>query len=1242
MPCNKDNCPDYTPQGDGSGDVCSNPCGVTVNKKISPDWNTELINVPSWNRDRIMYYYDDVCEQPALHTLDGSTDPETDGLDLQYGIGGITSPNAGRVRQLLQTGYWWFGNSVICPPYFGYGRNATVPPVPVRYWDHYPSEQSFEPIRSDTWFSYVYDTANGVTGRPCHVYCYYMYTLSSGSGDGATYDTYYGIEKVPYTCPCVPDESYVFYDLEDGKITGEEETDPYPLIWTVGTKQKRIAFSYTGAQISANVYVRAFGLESQPDVKNTLGPETLLYTTSGPNGVELYSEKGTYEKLLKSGNSKHRYNTELQVRSGDTVIALISATFRPVAGVGDSSRQDSKFKLVGIKLRGSNSNSLGNNITYDLYARKEKDQKFTKLGVVRFTNIARSDSKKGVPVTFHMSEPLQVTASTGTNLEQMGFYQVWNGNTSSTYMSSQGNFWKSREANVVQDYALPNGTILRMNISGYWDSDEETYYTRWKIQSIIRYGSDYVLGDGSTYTGQNTYYLYYPSPTAPDKVGVALMVSGASDGEWSEGTTKIIPGETINGWTVTDVKHSTDLFNMHVAYITDGTSDFTKDTIYTSSGGIDVNVKAGWGIKDRAAIVGTYEFQRKEIIYVTGEANLDVPQEDLDVVKPSLQAIVENGKVTGVQILKPGKNLTDPLIEPIIIAIEPPPGFIDKNKYLQFIKDGEDPDIAYEKAKGVGARAFAEAVFAGGELSSIKILNGGSGYSTTKPPLVSVPYIARKFVTTVVPKSSADKEEGGAVNMFKNSEAYKILAKTPYSYDRYTIDETNPTLYQTPIQDSTGEFTGKNRFDITKAKKETVRKNGYSLSDYNQDQKPVYAEKQTIQLKGSIKTILKRKNIQIYVKPKSGLSKESAQAFLPPSNPDYVATKNKDYQNLLDSIDKQTVSNVSYIKSFSDNQRSLFSIDVTSNDVEPTDSFSTNAIDAAKLISISSSNLDDGKYFGKEFRNFYRSLIPGEGDKSIQSTFNQIESEHVKNINSLWQMDEDYNRTMVYDGAAVKVVNYGFFNLPCADRSTKYLIQSFCPDPRKNTFMRITVGVKVAGKDLETPGEEKGPCTKCLLNDSAVMTAYNNLKNTYGASNVDLADAYCQVYYTPSFYSGQEDGAYYGIPYGAYTLPYSSSFFGGYSRAYVKTQFAQQYVYEGCRNYEFSGDLEILHDRMLETLTFAQAINRYGNPYESMCNRYYEDAISIDEPNLNNIVSASDQYDPSAVAQLSDPTLYTE
>lgn len=1135
MPCNKDTCGNYTPDGDGSGESCSSPCGVTVEKVLSPKWDTSRINVPTWNRDRIMYYYDDVCEREEIHTADGTTPPIPEGetgTQVEYGLSGVENPNAGRVRRGLASGYWWQGNGILCPPviYRGYIGTAGAA-SPARYWDHYPSEQSFEPIRSDTWFSYVYDTSKGVTGKPCYVYCYYTYTLSDVENGRSQYQTYYGIRKVPYTCNCDPNESYVNYSLEDGKITPEGETDPYPLVWTVGTKQKRIAFNYTG---------------------------------------------------------------------------------NPV--------------------------------------------------------------RNGVPATFHMSEPTQVSASVGTNLSAMNFYEVWNANRNSSYMSSQGNFWKSKNTKVIQDFSLPNGTIIRCEISSYYDDNAAKYYTRWKILSVIRSGYNYTSGNGTTYSNQNVYYLYYPSATATDRVGVALMVSGTSNEEWSEGVKNLVVGDTINGWKITDLKHSDDDFNLHVAYITDGSSNFTKDTLYTSSSGIQIRVKAGWGIKDRAAIIGKYEFQRKEIIYVTGNANLDVPQEDLDVVKPSLQAVIENGRVTAVQVLKPGKNLKDPLIEPIKIAIQDPPGRINKNLYLELIESGVEPSAAYEQAKGTSKKAFAEPIFTGNTLTGIKIIDGGSGYSSNSPPNVAVPYIARKFITVDVAATTAKAKEPGTLEMFQRSELFKNLANTQYEQTTYSWDESDPIKVQTAVVDATGIFSGKYKFDVTKTKKSTTQKRGYSFDDYTQDKSVEYSEKNTVQLKGSIKSLDRNKNALVYVRPKVGITKESAQAFLPQSNKNRSNTKNKDYTNLLSNISKQVDTNAEYFKQFSTNQKRLIetgSIDATiyssvssqlnseernqlntissssslkfnytpTETESPTDSESTLTLNAAKSINLNINSLDTGEYYSKEFKNFIVGIHGPEFSKKVLSTLDDVDKKFESNINSMWQMDLDENRTIVYDGSATSKAKYGFFNLPCATKEKKYLIQSYCPDPRKNTFMRINIGVKVAGKNY---ANERGPCTQCLYDNATVVAAYNNLVNQHGAGNVDIADAYCSTYTFTTNYSGQSDGVARGIPYGTYTLPYGSTYFGGYSRSYIKTQFASQYVYEGCRDYEFSGNLEILHDRTLETQTFVQAINRYGNPYDFMCDRSYEDVISIDESAINNLISASAQYYSSAVSQLLNPTSYSE
>jgi len=1328
MACNKDTCPNFTPDGDGSGSVCGTPCGVQCTRKISPVWDTSRINVPKWNRDKIMYYYDDVCENSAKHTSNGTGGTDPNSTQVNYGTGGIENPNAGKVRKVLPSGFWWQNDGVLCPPTFSRGTYGTAGvPSKVRYWDHYPSEQSFEPISSDTWFSYLYDTSNGVTGQPCHVYCYYMYTLSSTSGGKATnYQTYYGIKKVPYTCPCSPTESFIYYELEDGKITPEEEKDQYPLIWTVGTRQERIAFTYGGSQLaSTNLKFKSYlgwavsYTVAGSSVATDYGTyETVYNTTTGSSNTEVFNyfgginmyTFGSGQILAFADVDKIRYTTDMMVvpinygsnyfpqKPEVSPVAYINATWRPsvrddIPSYSGGARLFSKVKFNSYRLA-SGESSVQPNVEYDVWVRRENGRtrsplgggasggQYVRIGRVKFeptsgNTLQTTSIKKNIPHTFHFGEPKQVSASVGTNLESMGFYEAWNGTRIGSYMSSQGKFWKTNGTRVIQDYSIPNGTIIRCEITSYYDAEDEKYYTRWKILKVIRYGSNYESGDGTVYSNQNVYYLYYPNASDPNRVGVALMMSGTADGDWSQGAKKVQIGDTINGWTVSDVKHSDDDFNMHVAYLEDGTSNFTKDTLYSSSSGAIITVKAGWGIPDRAAIIGRYEFQRKEILYVTAEANSDVPQEDLDVVKPQLQAVVENGRVTSIQILKPGKNLQNSSMDPIIIAIQPPPGYVDTNTYLNLIKEGVEPEEAYKRSRGVGKKqAFAKPIFSNGYLTGVTVTDGGAGYSSTKPPGVAVPYIARSIITEDVKKSETSKEESGAMELFDKSEAFKRMANTSYKKYEYQFDNENPTKYQTPVLDAQGTFTGKSKFDISKIKTTIQEKSGFSKKDYTQIQDAAYSQKNTVRLKGQIKQLTKQKNAQVYVRPKSGMSKESAQAFLPPGNKDHVSKKNSDYEKLLKSADTQTKNNVKIFQSFSNTQiklindgkidskmqekinsgltseqkvqlnslSSVTSVDIktpSSSPVRPTDEYSSKTLSQIESIKISVNNVSDGQYYDKKFREFYtkNGLVSGTSNKQFNTVLNNIDKTFEDNINSMWQMDLDENRTFVYDGASIKKAKYGFFNLPCATNETRYLIQSYCPDPRKNTFVKILVGAKVGTKN-ET--ELRGPCTECLYTNQTVLSTYNTMKNQYGAENVDIADAYCQLYAFPSYYNGQADGVNRGIPFGSYTLPYSTTLFGGYTRANVRTFFADQRVVEGCRDYEFSGNLEILHDRTLETETFVSAVNKYGNPYDAICSRYYEDIIGYDEQAINNVISAVTEYLSGAATQLSSPNFYIE
>lgn len=253
MPCNQDTCSKYSPQNNSK-------LGVQLEKGIYPyPAGARRINAPSWDRDRIMYDFEDVCSSivPSSRYSTSSlttttTDPKTgatsSSVSTGYGFNSVNSAgaNAGKLYEALPATNWWESYRVCTPTtlstYPAYAGSVQK----TRYWNHYPTEISFEPIFSDTWFYYLFDTLNGVTGIPCAAYCFTVtYLYGAASGGKAGYVSYvYNVTKTPYECPCTPDETYIRYTLEDGLTNPAYNQDPYPTFWSIGTKRNGIAFKY--------------------------------------------------------------------------------------------------------------------------------------------------------------------------------------------------------------------------------------------------------------------------------------------------------------------------------------------------------------------------------------------------------------------------------------------------------------------------------------------------------------------------------------------------------------------------------------------------------------------------------------------------------------------------------------------------------------------------------------------------------------------------------------------------------------------------------------------------------------------------------------------------------------------------------------------------------------------------------------------------------------------------------------
>ena len=92
-------------------------------------------------------------------------------------------------------------------------------------------------------------------------------------------------------------------------------------------------------------------------------------------------------------------------------------------------------------------------------------------------------------------------------------------------------------------------------------------------------------------------------------------------------------------------------FPYHVVYLDGNGNDFVKDTQYTSSRNHIITAKAGYGIVDRAILVGLYEFLDKSLQFTTGDVNENAPDVFNTVSAPvAFISVDENGGISDINI----------------------------------------------------------------------------------------------------------------------------------------------------------------------------------------------------------------------------------------------------------------------------------------------------------------------------------------------------------------------------------------------------------------------------------------------------------------------------------------------------------------------------------------------------------------------------------------------------------------
>ena len=174
--------------------------------------------------------------------------------------------------------------------------------------------------------------------------------------------------------------------------------------------------------------------------------------------------------------------------------------------------------------------------------------------------------------------------------------------------------------------------------------------TKWTCTEILNNGTGFTVGQifplSATVGLANGTTVNLTVNLKVTAVGPSTTLSGGD-------VTDIMRlGDKINGHTITRTFHTeVGQFPYHIAYLDGSGSNFTKDTQYTSDRNHIITVKAGFGIADRAIMIGLFEFLDKSLQFVTGDVNQNAPDIFNSVIYPQAWISVdENGGISDINI----------------------------------------------------------------------------------------------------------------------------------------------------------------------------------------------------------------------------------------------------------------------------------------------------------------------------------------------------------------------------------------------------------------------------------------------------------------------------------------------------------------------------------------------------------------------------------------------------------------
>ena len=248
--------------------------------------------------------------------------------------------------------------------------------------------------------------------------------------------------------------------------------------------------------------------------------------------------------------------------------------------------------------------------------------------------------------------------------------------------------------------------------------------TKWTCTEILNNGTGFTVGQVFPLS---TTVALQSGGTATMTINLKITAVGATSTLSGGDVTDIMRlGDKINGHTITRTFHTeVGLFPYHIVYLDGSGSNFTKDTQYTSDRNHVITVKAGFGIPDRAIMIGLYEFLDKSLQYVTGDVNQKAPDIFNTVDQPvAWISLNENGGVSDINISGGVYEFNTG-------------NFDDLNPVAQLTGYATDENIATTGGTGsgltvdieVGSMLDDESNLLVDRISSVRVNNPGTGYT---------------------------------------------------------------------------------------------------------------------------------------------------------------------------------------------------------------------------------------------------------------------------------------------------------------------------------------------------------------------------------------------------------------------------------------------------------------------------------------------------------------------------------